>query len=115
MSEALSKGMVLVMSLWDDDYENMHQFDSVDPAGAEAKLGGKRGECPVDGGSPARVEAAGGSASVTFSNVKFGDMNSTYSAGVQVDDKRAVRTLELDGRYFDVYTTTKLCILMIGS
>lgn len=82
MSNALSKGMVLVMSLWDDHYADMHWLDSVDPAGAEAKLGGKRGECPVDGGKPAQVEASGGSASVTFSNIKFGDINSTFAAGV---------------------------------
>ncbi|TID25607.1 glycoside hydrolase family 7 protein [Venturia nashicola] len=81
MSDALSKGMVLVLSLWDDHYANMHWLDSVAPLGAERKPGGKRGECPVSGGSPAQVEAAGGSASVTFSNIKFGDINSTFAAG----------------------------------
>jgi cellulose 1,4-beta-cellobiosidase len=83
MSEALSKGMVLVMSLWDDHYANMHWLDSIDPADAPGdKLGAKRGECPASGGSPAQVEAEGGSASVTFSNIKFGDINSTFAAGV---------------------------------
>jgi len=82
MSQALQKGMVLVMSLWDDHYANMHWLDSINPDGAaETKLGAKRGECPTSGGSPAQVESEGGSASVTFSNIKFGEINSTFAAG----------------------------------
>jgi len=81
MSEALQKGMVLVMSLWDDHYANMHWLDSTLPNDAKGKPGAERGECPTTGGTPEQVEAAGAGASVTFSNIKFGDINSTFAAG----------------------------------
>jgi cellulose 1,4-beta-cellobiosidase len=80
MSDALQKGMVLVMSLWDDHYSNMLWLDSTYPPEKSGKPGAARGECPESGGSPKQVEAESGSASVTFSNIKFGDINSTFKA-----------------------------------
>ncbi|KAF2423605.1 1,4-beta-D-glucan cellobiohydrolase-like protein [Tothia fuscella] len=80
MSSALQKGMVLVMSLWDDHYSNMLWLDSQFPPEKASAPGGPRGECPASGGSPEAVEAAAGDASVTFSNIKFGDLNTTFKA-----------------------------------
>jgi cellulose 1,4-beta-cellobiosidase len=79
MSDAMSKGMVLVMSLWDDHYANMLWLDSTYPTDS-TKLGSERGECPTSSGVPADVESASASASVTYSNIKFGPIGSTFKA-----------------------------------
>jgi cellulose 1,4-beta-cellobiosidase len=81
MSQALQKGMVLVMSLWDDHYANMLWLDSTFPTDKQGSPGAGRGECPTSGGTPEQVESSSASATVTFSNIKFGDINSTFPAG----------------------------------
>lgn len=79
MSNAMAKGMVLVMSLWDDHYANMLWLDSTYPTDS-TKLGSARGDCPVTSGVPADVESNSASASVTYSNIKFGPIGSTFKA-----------------------------------
>jgi cellulose 1,4-beta-cellobiosidase len=82
MSSALGKGMVLVMSLWDDHYSNMLWLDSAYPLDKDPETPGVgRGECPRTGGTPEQVESASASASVTYSNIKFGDIGSTFASG----------------------------------
>lgn len=78
MGEALADGMVLVMSLWDDHYANMLWLDSTYPTTSTA-LGAARGTCATTSGVPADVESASGSASVIYSNIKFGPLNSTFT------------------------------------
>lgn len=78
MGEALADGMVLVMSLWDDHYANMLWLDSTYPTTSTA-LGSQRGTCATTSGVPAEVEASSASASVTYSNIKFGPINSTFT------------------------------------
>jgi len=79
MGKALSAGMVLVMSVWDDHYSNMLWLDSTYPVDGTA-LGTARGTCPVSSGVPADVESKSPGASVTYSNIKFGPINSTFTA-----------------------------------
>jgi len=79
MSTAMSGGMTLVMSIWDDHYANMLWLDSTYPTTNTAP-GGPRGTCAVTSGVPADVESASPGASVTYSNIKFGPINSTYTA-----------------------------------
>lgn len=84
MGEALGRGMVLSMSIWDDDFGRMlwldgekNRFDQ-DPS----KPGVKRGPCAFSGGTDAdmsRYADEHGAMSVTFTNVRYGDMHSTYS------------------------------------
>ncbi|KAF2733727.1 1,4-beta-D-glucan cellobiohydrolase-like protein [Polyplosphaeria fusca] len=79
MSKALEGGMVLVMSLWDDHYSNMLWLDSTYPTDKDASVPGiGRGECETTSGVPADVESKSASASVTYSNIKFGPLNSTF-------------------------------------
>lgn len=52
MSDSMERGMVLVMSIWDDAAANMLWLDSVYPAGATG-AGAERGPCSPDSGSPA--------------------------------------------------------------
>lgn len=79
MSEALAGGMVLVMSLWDDYYANMLWLDSTYPVGSTTE-GSARGTCATTSGVPASVEAASPSSKVIYSNIKFGAINSTFTA-----------------------------------
>ncbi|KAJ5610748.1 hypothetical protein N7510_007467 [Penicillium lagena] len=81
MSTALSGGMVLVMSLWDDYYADMLWLDSDYPTNATATDPGvARGTCSTSSGNPATIESQSGSANVVFSNIKVGPIGSTYSS-----------------------------------
>ncbi|TFK71915.1 cellobiohydrolase I [Pluteus cervinus] len=81
MGKALSNGVVLVMSVWDDPATNMLWLDSSYPVdAAPSRPGVARGTCSNwSGGIPTDVELP--DATVTFSNIRFGPIGSTYSAG----------------------------------
>jgi cellulose 1,4-beta-cellobiosidase len=79
MSAAMAGGMTLVMSVWDDHYANMLWLDSTYPT-TKTGPGGPRGTCATTSGVPADVESASGGASVTYSNIKFGPINWTFSS-----------------------------------
>ena len=80
MGDSFQKGMVLVMSLWDDHEANMLWLDSSYPTDADpAQPGIARGSCPTTSGVPGDVESQSPNASVTFSNIKFGPIGSTFS------------------------------------
>merc|ERR1712139_755775 len=76
MDKALEKGVVLVMSLWDDHEVNMLWLDSIYPTDGQ-QAGSKRGTCSIDSGVPAEVEAQHGDSKVIFSDIKFGPLGST--------------------------------------
>jgi len=79
MGDALGRGMVFVMSLWDDHYAHMLWLDAIYPTDVpEDTPGVVRGPCPKDGGDPEDVEAEHPDASVTFSDLKIGPIGSTY-------------------------------------
>jgi cellulose 1,4-beta-cellobiosidase len=80
MSKAFDAGMVLVLSLWDDHYSNMLWLDSTYPTDKSGP-GYDRGSCATSSGVPADVESASGSATVVYSNIKFGPINSTFASG----------------------------------
>lgn len=81
MTEGMQAGMVLVMSLWDDHYANMLWLDSSYPLEKDpSEPGVARGDCPTSSGDPKDVEANSPGATVTFSNVRFGDIGSTFKA-----------------------------------
>ena len=82
VSEALSAGMVLVMSLWDDDYADMLWLDSDYPTNDSTSTPGvARGTCSTSSGVPATVEAASPNSHVTYSNIKVGPIGSTFGSG----------------------------------
>jgi cellulose 1,4-beta-cellobiosidase len=78
MGDALS-AMVLTLSLWDDHYASMMWLDSTYPEGATTP-GSARGTCEPHVGDPDKVESQHGSATVTYSNIKFGPIGSTFNA-----------------------------------
>jgi len=78
MDDAFGKGMVLVMSIWDDHDANMLWLDSTYPTDGK-QPGSKRGTCDLDSGVPAKVEKDSADSHVTFSNIRFGDIGTTTS------------------------------------
>ncbi|CAE6420252.1 unnamed protein product [Rhizoctonia solani] len=80
LGQSFDNGMVLVLSIWDDHAANMLWLDSNYPtSGNPATPGIARGSCPTTSGVPADVESKSPNASVTYSNIRFGDLGSTYS------------------------------------
>lgn len=80
MGRAGGAGMVLVMSLWDDHYANMLWLDSNYPTDKSASTPGvARGTCSTSSGVPADVEKNSPNAQVSFSNIKFGPIGSTFA------------------------------------
>jgi len=84
MGEAMGRGMVVSMSIWDDDWARMLWLDGVknsieqDPN----QVGVKRGPCAFEYGSHADMMAYNqqhGPVEVTFSNIKYGAIGSTYA------------------------------------
>jgi len=77
MGDALDRGMVLVMSLWDDHFAFMHWLDAHYPDESDPSVPGiLRGPCPISGGDPADLESNVPDSSVTFGNIKVGPIMS---------------------------------------
>ena len=80
MGEAMGRGMVLVMSLWDDHTAYMLWLDSNYPEdGDPSQPGVNRGPCPTSSGRPEDVESQQGNAEVFFSDIRVGAIDSTYN------------------------------------
>jgi cellulase len=69
IGKALGKGMVLVFSIWNDNSQYMNWLDS-----------GSSGPCSSSAGNPATIEKQTPGTYVTFSNIRWGDIGSTFSA-----------------------------------
>lgn len=83
MGRSLRRGMVLVLSLWDDELTNMHWLDSATPLDQPVrypltKPGVRRGPCSTGSGKPHELRTMHPDAQVTYSNIKVGDIDSTY-------------------------------------
>ena len=80
MGGSLERGMALVMSLWDDHAVYMLWLDSNYPSNRSPSMPGvARGSCPTTSGRPADVERQHRDAYVTYSNIKYGELGSTFS------------------------------------
>lgn len=67
MGEALGRGMVLVFSIWNDAGAYMNWLDA-----------GTAGPCNMKEGNPDLIIKRDPSTAVTFANIKWGDIGSTY-------------------------------------
>ncbi|CAK0795962.1 unnamed protein product [Prorocentrum cordatum] len=90
--EALRRGMTLVLSLWDDYQCQMLWLDSDAGEGGHSTPGVARGPCDKTTGVPADVRAKYPDASVTYSNIMYGEIGSTYTAGEGAKPDQAVAT-----------------------
>jgi cellulase len=66
MGQALDRGVVLAMSIWNDNAQNMAWLDS-----------GNNGPCQKGEGTPANIQAKTPNTHVVFSNIRWGDIGST--------------------------------------
>lgn len=84
MSQSLNNGMVLALSVLDDYATNMLWLDSTYPPDKDTSQPGVvRGPCERDSSLPHPVEGEHADGIVTFSNIKYGDIGTTYS-GIHV-------------------------------
>merc|ERR1712151_1162420 len=80
VDQALEKGVVLVMSLWDDHFANMLWLDSIYPTDSTDPTN-YRGSCSKSSGVAADVEANAASSHVIFSKIKTGKIGTTTNVG----------------------------------
>lgn len=79
MGGALKRGMTLVMSIWDDHDAHMLWLDSNYPTNKPASSPGvARGTCSTSSGDPNDVENNSPNSSVTYSDIRWGDLDTTY-------------------------------------
>jgi len=79
MGKALGRGMVLVMSIWDDSAAHMLWLDSSYPAGKTGP-GVARGPCDTSTGEPGQTRAKYPDSLVKYSNIKFGAVGTTFDS-----------------------------------
>jgi len=80
VDRSLEKGVVLVMSLWDDHFANMLWLDSTYPTDSKDPTN-YRGSCGIDSGLPADVEVDAADSNVIFSNIRYGHLGQTTAHG----------------------------------
>ena len=85
MGQSMKNGMVLVMSIWDDHDQNMLWLDSTFPKD-KTSWGGPRGTCSTESGKPDEVEKMYPNSHVMFSDIRIGDIDSTYGDLVSKPD-----------------------------
>jgi cellulase len=68
IGEALARGMVLIFAIWWDPSGYMNWLDS-----------GSSGPCNATEGNPTVIEVVQSDPTVTFSNIKWGEIGSTFS------------------------------------
>merc|ERR1712232_1425125 len=76
MGKALGRGMVLVMSIWDDTAVHMLWLDSKYPVDATGP-GVERGPCATTSGEPSATRAKYPDSLVKYMNIKVGSIGST--------------------------------------
>ncbi|KAG9050035.1 hypothetical protein FS837_008015 [Tulasnella sp. UAMH 9824] len=105
MGDSLKRTAVLVLSIWDDYNVNMHWLNSYFPEDCTG-YGCARGTCPADSGVPSEIEVSAASASVTYSNIKVGDIGSTYTGTGGTTTTTSTRTSTTSTRTSTTSTRT---------
>ena len=78
MGESLERGMVLVVSLWDDYSTHMKWLDGVFPPNADpTKPGNMKGPCSKESGDPTDLRQKYPNSYVQVTNIKSGPIGST--------------------------------------
>merc|ERR1712117_151424 len=92
MGDALDRGVVLVVSIWDDELTQMTWLDSY--TGDGSRPGDVRGPCKRGAGAPEVLRAEHGDASVKYTNFMFGELDSTYSVEQSLKPAAAKQPVE---------------------
>jgi len=79
MGEALDRGMVLALSLWDDGATEMRWLDASFPADEprDGRPGVARGPCDGSTNNPTFLRSQHASATVKYTNIRYGEIGST--------------------------------------
>jgi len=92
MGASMKRGMVLVLSLWDDMLTKMNWLDSATPSKdgtrTAADPGVKRGPCTMTAGDPSTLRGQHPTANVLYTNIMVGEIGSTFTPEAQA--KKAV-------------------------
>jgi len=81
VGETLDRGMVLVLSLWDDAATHMDWLDAASPSDlSQATPGVLRGPCSTGAGEPETLRAQSPDATVAITNIRYGEIGSTEGA-----------------------------------
>jgi len=81
MGAALDRGLVLVLSLWDDGATEMRWLDAKFPKEApDSTPGALRGPCDGSTSNPNFLRSNNPSATVKYMNIRYGDIGSTTTA-----------------------------------
>jgi cellulase len=83
MGEALTRGMVLALSIWWDEGGNMNWLDA-----------GEAGPCSLTEGNPSEIVKVEPNPEVTFSKMRWGEIGSTYESGGGKGKGKCKRSLE---------------------
>lgn len=85
MGDSLNRGHVLAMSVWFDQTQEtyMKWLDGTFPPDEPETPGAKRGPCPAGTGSLEDLTKNHADTRVVFSNLKFGDIGTTYKGEEQ--------------------------------
>jgi len=95
MGDAMERGMVLVLSLWDDYAVYMLWLDSNYPTDQPpSKPGIARGPCPITSGRPQDVERDYPNSYVKYGNIKVGTIGSTLPSLVQCNTGIIVNSID---------------------
>lgn len=81
MGQSLGRGMVLVFSIWNDNSQFMNWLDS-----------GNSGPCNSGAGNPSTIQSTTPGTYVTFSNIRWGDIGSTFSGGSGSSSSSSVKS-----------------------
>ena len=89
MGDALKRGMVLVMSLWDDYGSHMKWLDGVFPPNADPNQPGvAKGPCPASSGDPNDLRKNYPNSYLSMTNIKVGTIGSTVQLDEEKEDKK---------------------------
>jgi len=80
MGEAVGRGMVLALSVWDDGADKMQWLDGWEPEDPDEPngAGAARGPCSRNSGDPSATRKSAKDAYVIYSNIRYGEIGSTH-------------------------------------
>ncbi|KAK6506611.1 hypothetical protein TWF481_005068 [Arthrobotrys musiformis] len=87
MGKSLARGHVLALSIWADHAAHLLWLNSPYPVDKDPSLPGvARGTCSTTSGDPNELINSAPNSSVTYSNIKVGQLCSTFPSGVTIPD-----------------------------
>jgi cellulose 1,4-beta-cellobiosidase len=85
MGTSLKRGHVLALSIWADHAAHLLWLNSPYPVDKDPSLPGiARGECSTTSGDPNELIQSAPNSSVTYSNIRWGELCSTFGTGVNI-------------------------------